>query len=132
MEKRGAGITGRGDMVLMMRMAIEEGRSIDRGGTRKLMMAGVRNIAHGGQRTKTTEATDTAPVKRRTTKAVGVITTGPGAMLPRTKTITAGEKTTGQDGIVRNKSLAAVCMGSTRLEKRYMGLERFGHYLSLH
>jgi hypothetical protein len=103
-EKRDADITGQRGMALTTRMTIEEGKSTDRGGTERRMMAGVRNIAHGGQRTTTREATNIAHVSQRTKKAVEAITTGPSAMLPPMKTITAGAKTIDRDGIVRKRS----------------------------
>jgi hypothetical protein len=89
---------------LTMRMAIEGGKSIDRGGTEKRMMVGVRNIAHGDQRMTTREATKIAHVSRSTMKAVEVIATEPSAMLPPTKTTTAGAKMIDQDVIVRTRS----------------------------
>jgi hypothetical protein len=105
MERRGADTTDRGGMVLMTRMVIEEGKSIDRGETGERMMAGVRSIAHGGQAMRTREAINIAHERRRTKKVVGVITTGPSAMmLPPTKTTTAGEETIDRDEIVRKRN----------------------------
>ena len=104
MEKRGADITGSGGMILMMRMLTEEGKSNDRGETGEMTMAGVRSIAHGGQRMMMREAKNTAHARRRTRKAVGVIITGPSARLPPTKTTTAGEEMIDRGETVRKKS----------------------------
>lgn len=87
----------------MTRMGTDEGKGIDRGGKGKRMMARVRNIAHGDRRTTMKQATNTAHGRQRMRKAVGVIIGGLSAMLPQTKTTTAGEKMIDRDEIVRKK-----------------------------